>query len=125
MDYYTRLVCVHTDGKVFEFCAFRRQGDFTRGIDKQYYHLLLLLFHWKKYSPDGWILEVDVKYVDELHKLHNDYPVTLEKIEISLNILSNYCSDIANKNEIKIGGVHKLIPNLCSKSKYVFHYRNL
>ena len=122
MDYYTRLVCVHTDGKVFEFCAFRRQGDFTRGIDKQYYHLLLLLFHWKKYSPDGWILEVDVKYVDELHKLHNDYPVTLEKIEISLNILSNYCSDIANKNEIKIYAVKVNMFFIIEIFSCIYHY---
>ena len=40
-------------------------------------------------------------------------------------MLSQYCSSIANKYSIKIGGVKKLIPNLGIKSKYVFHYRNL
>ena len=40
-------------------------------------------------------------------------------------MLSQYCSSIANKYSIKIGGVKKLIPNLGVKSKYVFHYRNL
>ena len=26
---------------------------------------------------------------------------------------------------MKIGGVNKLVPNLCNKSKYVLHYRNI
>ena len=40
-------------------------------------------------------------------------------------MLSKYCSDIADKYKIKVGGVNKLVPNLRSKSKYVVHYRNL
>ena len=35
-----------------------------------------------------------------------------------------FCSDIANKYGIKVGGVKKLIPNLGDKIKYVVHYRN-
>ena len=57
--------------------------------------------------------------------MHNDYPLVLEKLEISNDMLSKYCSDIANKYGIKVGGVHKLVPNLGNKSKYVLHYRNL
>ena len=73
-------------------------------------------------SSDKYILEVDLEHPDELH---NDYPLAPEKIEISHNMLSNYCSNIANKYEIKIGGLYKLVPNLDNKSKYVLHYRNL
>ena len=40
-------------------------------------------------------------------------------------MLSKYCSDIANKYGIKVGGVKKLIPNLSNKVKYVVHYRNV
>ena len=40
-------------------------------------------------------------------------------------MLSNYFSSITNKNDIKTGGVNKLVPNLGNKSKYVLHYRNL
>ena len=40
-------------------------------------------------------------------------------------MLSRYCSDIANKYGIKVGGVKKLVPNLRIKSKYVVHYKNL
>ena len=54
----------------------------------------------------------------------NDYPLAPEKLEISHNMLPNYCNDIANKYDIKIGSVNKLVSNLGSKSKYVLHYKN-
>ena len=57
--------------------------------------------------------------------MHNDYPLTPKKLEISQNMLSKYCSSIANEYGIKIGGINKLVPNLGNKSKYVFHCRNL
>ena len=40
-------------------------------------------------------------------------------------MLSKYCSNIANKYGIKIGGVNKLVPNLDNKFKCFFHYKNL
>ena len=76
-------------------------------------------------SSDRQILEVDLEYPDELHELHNDYPLAPEKLEISHNMLSKYCSNIANKYNIKIGGVNILAPNLGNKSKHVLHCRNL
>ena len=39
--------------------------------------------------------------------------------------MSNYCSNVANKFDIKIGGVNKLVQNLANKRKHVLHYRNL
>ena len=57
--------------------------------------------------------------------MHSDYPLCPEKIEINLDMLSKYYSDIANKYEIKVGGVKTLIPNLSNKIKYVVHYKNL
>ena len=76
-------------------------------------------------SPIGYISEVDLEYPRELHDLHNDYPLAPEKVEIGQNMLSKYCSDIADEYGIKIGGVNKLVPNLRNKEKYVVHYRNL
>ena len=38
----------------------------------------------------GYLLEIDLKYSDELHELHNDYPLASEKIAVSSDILSNY-----------------------------------
>ena len=40
-------------------------------------------------------------------------------------MLLKYCKKIANKYEIKVGDVKKLIPNLGNKTNYVVHYRNL
>ena len=78
-----------------------------------------------KNSSIGYILEVELEYPSELHELHNDYTLVPEKLEISQNMLSNYCFNIADEYEIKIGGVNKLVLNLGNKSKYVVHYRNL
>ena len=76
-------------------------------------------------SSNGFMLEVDLEDPDELHKLYNDYPLAQEKLEISQNTLSNYCSSIPNEYYIKIGGVNKLVPDLSNRSKYVLHCRNL
>ena len=78
-----------------------------------------------KKSDVGYILEVDLNYPKELHELHNDYPLAPEKLTVTNDILSNYCKSIADKCNIKVGDVKKLIPNLGKKTKYVAHYRNL
>ena len=66
-------------------------------------------------SLDGYILEVDLEYPDQMHDLYNDYPLAPEKLEISNDMLSKYCSDIAKKYGIIVGGVNKLVPNLRKK----------
>ena len=40
-------------------------------------------------SSIGYILEVGLNDPDDLHELHNDYPLAPEKVEISQNMLSN------------------------------------
>ena len=81
-----------------------------------------------KYTDDskkGLILEVDLEYPQELHDLHNDYPLGPEKVKVTEDMLSDYCKKIQKKFNISSGLVHKLIPTLCDKEKYVLHYRNL
>ena len=81
-----------------------------------------------KYKADGkkgLILEVDLEYPQELHDIHNDYLVAPEKVKVSNNMLSAYCKKIAEKYNISIGLVSKLIPTLRDKKEYVLHYRNL
>ena len=39
--------------------------------------------------------------------------------------LSKYCKSIADKYEIKVGDVKKIISILGNKTNYVVHYRNL
>ena len=69
-------------------------------------------------SPTGYLLEIGLEYRDELH---NDYPQDPEKVVVSSDILSKYCKKIADKYEIKIGDVKKLIPNLGHNTNYVVH----
>ena len=40
-------------------------------------------------------------------------------------MLSKYCKEIADKYDIKVGDVKKLIPNLGNKTKYVVHFKNI
>ena len=68
-------------------------------------------FRWmKREELNNWknqpcILEVDLKYPEKLHDLHNDYPLAPERVTV-------------NK-------VEKLIPNLNDKTKYVIHHETL
>ena len=81
-----------------------------------------------KYKADGkkgLIFEVDLEYPQEIHDLHNDYPLAPEKTKVSSGMLSEYCKKIADKYKISIGLVNKLIPTLRDKKEYVLHYRNL
>ena len=57
---------------------------------------------WKHLSC---FLEVDLEYPEDLHNLHNDYPLAQERV--------------------KIEKVEKLIPNRNNKTNYVVHYENL
>ena len=58
-------------------------------------------------SEIGYFLEADLKYPNELHELHNDYQLALEKLAVSSDMLSKYCNEIADKYEIKVGDVKK------------------
>ena len=41
-----------------------------------------------------YLFEVYLEYPDELHKLHNDYPLAPEKLAVSSDMLSKYCKKL-------------------------------
>ena len=98
-------------------------GNFRWMTDKEISKIDLAKY--KENGKKGLILEVDLKYPRELYNLHNDHPVAPEKLNVSNNMLSGYCTKIAGKYSISIGLVRKLIPTLKDKKEYVLHYRNL
>ena len=67
----------------------------------------------------GYFFQVNLEYPEELHELHNNYSLAPEKIAVSSDVLSEYCRKIADKYQIKVGDVKKLIPNLGNEIKYV------
>ena len=83
------------------------------------------LAQYNEDSNKGLLIEVDLEYPKELHKLHNSYPLAAERVCVNKDMLSEYCKTIATKYNISTGLVHKLIPTLSNKEKYVLHYRNL
>ena len=76
-------------------------------------------------SDTIYFLEVDLEYPDELHELYNDYPLAPEILAVTNDMLSKHCKEIADKYDIKVGDVKKLIPTLRNKTKYVLHYGNI
>ena len=98
-------------------------GGFKWMTDKQINKIDLAKYN--ENSEKGLIIEVDLEYPKELHNLHNDYPLAAERVCVNNNMLSEYCKRISTKYNISTGLVHKLIPTLSNKEKYVLHYRNL
>ena len=58
-----------------------------------------------KLKDKGYLLEVDIHYLRELHDLHNELPFMYERM--------------------KINGIEKLVPNLHNKKNYVIHIQVL
>ena len=65
-------------------------------------------YFWKNYieeSDEGYFLEVDLHYPENVHNLHNDWPFLPEIV--------------------KIEKVEKLVANLHDKEQYLIHIRQL
>ena len=58
----------------------------VKNIDKIEQKLMII----KNNSSTGYVLEVDLEYLQELHDIHNDYPLAPEKINIPKNGCLNF-----------------------------------
>ena len=75
-------------------------------------------------GPEGFILEVDLEYPQELHDRHNAYPLAPERMVVQKEWMSVYQHGLLGKG-MASAEVEKLVPNLRDKNHYVLHYRNL
>ena len=75
-------------------------------------------------QEDGYMLEVDLEYPEQLHDIHDNFPCAPEKMVIK----KSYLSDTQKKMGEKIGEKYKsekLCLTLDTKVKYKLHYRDL
>ena len=95
--------------KESKFISYLDINGFTLGRCRKHFQRLDLNYmtkdeidYWKHLSC---ILDVDLEYPEDLHNLHNDYPLAPERV--------------------KMRNVEKLIRNLHNKTNYVVHYEHL
>ena len=65
---------------------------------------------------------MDLKYPEELHDIHNLYPLAPEHVQVTDDMLSTF--QRMHFPSIR-GAVRKLLPNLHNKKKYVINYQHL
>lgn len=70
-------------------------------------------------------VQFDLEYPQELHVLHNDYPLAAKKVNIKKDMLLKYCKEISYRKNMTTGQVKLLVPTLNDKENYVLRYRNL
>ena len=75
-------------------------------------------------GPEGFVLEVDLEYQEDLHHAHNSYPLAPEHMVVQKKWMSEYQHNLLGVG-VASTEVEKLVPNLRNKDRYVLHYRNL
>ena len=74
-------------------------------------------------DSNGYTLEVDLEIPEELHDYFNSYPLAVEKMCPTKDMLSGYQRELLGDR--KMGTVPKLVPNLLPKKNYILDIRTL
>jgi hypothetical protein len=73
----------------------------------------------------GYFVECDLHYPDELHDLHDDYPLAPERMIVEDHLLSEHQEALRERYAMSHTATSKLVPNFFDKKKMLLHYRNL
>ena len=79
----------------------------------------------KDNTNEGYILRVKLRYPENLHASHTDYPLAVERMKVKKEWLSPKQQELIQRSGQRYVPTEKLIPNLFDKDEYVVHYRNL
>ena len=93
----------------FEWIEVSENEDWTDFILKQ-----------KDEQEEGYFLEVDLEYPEDLHDLHDTYPCAPERFKIEEKYLSKYQKKLGRSVELSLE-VKKLCLPLMDKEKYILH----
>jgi hypothetical protein len=87
----------------------------------------LIGFLYRKKLKIGYIIECDLDYPQNLHKLHSEYSLCPEKRKIKKSELSPYQKKLCDIKKLNIKRIasEKLVLTLYDKKNYTLHYRNL
>ena len=72
-------------------------------------------------GPEGFILEVDMEYSEDLHNAHNAYSLAPERMVVQKKWMSEYQHNLLGVG-VAPTEVKKLVPNLHNKDRYVLYY---
>ncbi len=75
-------------------------------------------------ASTGYIFQCDLEYPNNLHDIHDEFPMCPENLTIKDNWLSTYQMEMKKNFNIK-GASKKLCLTLFDKRDYILHYRNL
>ena len=78
----------HATGQCLPYANFKWVKDINKIEQK--------LMNIKNNSSTGYVLQVDLEYPQNLHNIHNNYPLAPEKINTPKEWLHDYCLKIAN-----------------------------
>ena len=80
-------------------------------------------------SDEGYIIECDLSFPEEIHDKLKEYPPCPENLTPDQDWFSDFQKNVGEKVGIikkgKYNGTSKLIPHLYEHKNYVIHYRNL
>lgn len=76
-------------------------------------------------AETGYMFEVDLTVPDDVHDYLNEYPLAVEKMVVTDDMLSDTTLAMKRKFGFRGPSTEKLVPNLLPKRNYILHYRNL